>query len=63
LDPPVPTLHLYSQPADHGYLAAQEVFAVEHPWFQVRRLPARSHFPMLEIPEVVAAAIEHFVVG
>jgi pimeloyl-ACP methyl ester carboxylesterase len=63
LDPPVPTLHLYSQPADPGYLAAQEVFAVEHPWFQVRRLPARSHFPMLEIPEVVAAAIEHFVVG
>lgn len=61
LHPPVPTLHLYSQPADPGYLEAQEAFAAEHPWFQVCRLPARSHFPMLEVPEVVAAEIEHFV--
>src|SRR5438067_13606462 len=63
LSPPVPTLHLYSQPADPGYLAAQEAFAAEHPWFHVRRLPARSHFPMLEVPEMVATEIEQFVVS
>ncbi len=61
LSPPASTLHLYSQPADPGYLAAQEAFAAEHPWFHVRRLSARSHFPMLEVPEVMAAEIEHFV--
>ena len=61
LRPPVPTLHLYSQPADPGYLAVQEAFAAEHLWFHVCRLPARSHFPMLEVPELVAAEIEQFV--
>jgi pimeloyl-ACP methyl ester carboxylesterase len=61
LSPPVPTLHLYGPPADPEYLAAQQAFAAKHPWFQVRRLPARSHFPTLEVPELVAAEIEHFV--
>jgi pimeloyl-ACP methyl ester carboxylesterase len=61
LDPPVPTLHLYSQPPDPGYLAAQQTFAAEHPWFQVQRLTVPGHFPMVEVPEVVAAAIERFV--
>lgn len=61
LDPPVPTLHLYGQPPDPTYLAAQEAFAKEHPWFQVRRLETPSHFPTIESPEEVAEAIERFV--
>ncbi len=61
LAPPPPVLHLYTQPADPAYLAAQESFAVEHPWFAVRRLDARSHFPTLEVPEQVQDAIESFV--
>jgi len=61
LDPPVPVLHLYAQPDDPGYLAAQQSFAGAHPWFRVEKLQARSHFPMFEVPEAVAAAIEEFV--
>ncbi|HXH14461.1 MAG TPA: alpha/beta hydrolase [Alphaproteobacteria bacterium] len=61
LDPPVPVLHLYAQPEDPGYLAAQQAFGAAHPWFQVAKLPARSHFPMLEVPEAMAAAIDRFV--
>ncbi|MFL5654763.1 MAG: alpha/beta fold hydrolase [Ktedonobacteraceae bacterium] len=63
LSSPVPTLHLYSQPADPGYLAAQQAFASRHPWFQVRRLAAKSDFLTLEVPEMVAAQIEHFVLS
>lgn len=60
LDPPLPVMHLYAQPADPRYLAAQQSFAALHPWFRVRRLNARSHFPMFEVPEQMAAAIEEF---
>jgi pimeloyl-ACP methyl ester carboxylesterase len=63
LEPPAPTLHVYAQPTDPGYLAAQQAFAAEHPWFSVLRLDARSHFPSLEVPEETAVAIEHFVGG
>jgi len=61
LKPPVPTLHLYSQPDDPSYFAAQESFAADHPWFRVRKLPARTHFPMLEVPSLIADAIESSV--
>lgn len=61
VDPPVPVLHLYAQPEDTGYLAAQQAFSAAHPWFQVRKLGARSHFPMLEAPDDIATAIERFV--
>jgi pimeloyl-ACP methyl ester carboxylesterase len=61
LDPPVPTLHLYGQPRDGGWLAAQETFAADHSWFHVRRLDVRSHFPTIEAPTEVADAIESFV--
>ncbi len=61
LDPPVPVLHLYGQPADDAYLERQERFAAEHPWFQVRRLPARTHFAMTETPEEAVAEIERFL--
>jgi pimeloyl-ACP methyl ester carboxylesterase len=63
LPEPCPTLHVYSQPEDPGLLAAQEAFAADHPWFQVRRLAARSHFPMFEVPDEVAAEILAFRAG
>jgi pimeloyl-ACP methyl ester carboxylesterase len=61
LDPPVHALHLYAQPEDPGYLEAQREFATEHPWFSVRKLEARSHFPMLEVPDEMASDMEDFI--
>ncbi len=61
LVPPVPVLHLYAQPADPGYLAAQQAFSAAHSWFAARRLAAQSHFPMFEVPNEIAVAIEGFV--
>jgi pimeloyl-ACP methyl ester carboxylesterase len=61
LDPPVPVLHAYGQPADPAFLAAQQAFAAEHPWFSVEQLPGVSHFAMLETPHELAEAIETFV--
>jgi pimeloyl-ACP methyl ester carboxylesterase len=56
-----PTLHLYAQPADPGFLNLQQEFAAAHPWFQVRRLEARSHFPTIEVPDQVNAALSAFL--
>lgn len=61
LDPAVQVLHLYAQPDDPGYLAAQQSFGAAHPWFQVHNVQARSHFPLLEAPDEMATAIERFV--
>ncbi len=61
LEPAVPVLHLYAQPDDPEYLAAQRSFSAAHPWFQVSRLGARSHFPMFEVPEEMVMAIKRFV--
>jgi pimeloyl-ACP methyl ester carboxylesterase len=61
LDPPVPALHLYAQPADPNFLQEQQHFADSHDWYAVRRLNARSHFPMLEVPREMAQVIEAFV--
>lgn len=58
---PCPTLHLYAQPADDAVLAAQQDYAQTHPWFEVDRLEARSHFPMFEVPEAMTERIEDFV--
>jgi pimeloyl-ACP methyl ester carboxylesterase len=60
LEPPCPTLHLYSQPRDPAVLTGQQDFARKHEWFKVARLEARSHYPALEIPEVVTKAILDF---
>lgn len=60
MSPACPTLHLYAQPADDDYLAAQQQVAAEHPWFRVVRLEALSHFPMFEVPEAMCAAINAF---
>lgn len=61
LDPPVPAVHIYAQPADPVYWQAQQSFAAEHPWFSAIRINAVSHFPTLEEPEEMAQAIEDFV--
>ncbi len=61
LEPPMPALHLYAQPDDPGYLQVQERFSGEHPWFSVRRLSARTHFPAFEVPEPMGASINEFV--
>lgn len=61
LHPAPPTLHLYAQPADPGYLAMQQSFAATHPWFHVQKLDAKSHFPMVEVPDQAAAVIREFI--
>ncbi len=61
LDPPMPVLHVYAQPATPDYFATQEAFARDHPWFRVRRLEAVSQFPSLEVPDDTAAAIREFI--
>lgn len=61
LRPPVPVLHLYAQPPDPAFLEAQTSFAGANSWFTVRKLNARSHFPMLELPDEMAATIESFI--
>ena len=58
---PCPVLHLYGQPGDDAFLAGQQAYAQEHPWFSAQRLEARSHFTCLEAPEQVAAAVERFL--
>jgi pimeloyl-ACP methyl ester carboxylesterase len=61
IDPPVPTIHIYAQPADPVYWQAQQSFSSQHPWFSAIRVNAISHFPTLEEPEEVATTIEKFV--
>jgi pimeloyl-ACP methyl ester carboxylesterase len=61
LEPSIPVLHIYAQPAGAEYLTAQQAFGAGHPWFRVRRLKARSHFPMFEVPDDMAEAIRYFV--
>jgi pimeloyl-ACP methyl ester carboxylesterase len=56
-----PTIHVYAQPADPGFLAAQQAYAKSHPWFSVRHVTAASHFPTIEAPGEVAGAIGEFV--
>lgn len=63
LEPPVSVLHVYGQPGDPAFLAAQQAYAAQHPWFTVRKLPGVTHFAMIETPELVAAAIDDFVSG
>jgi pimeloyl-ACP methyl ester carboxylesterase len=58
-----PVLHLYAQPSDDEYLAAQQEFSRRNPWFRVVRLEARTHFPMFEVPGEMAAAIDGFLAG
>jgi len=52
---------LYAIPEDKGFQEAQETFAAAHSWFRPHQLEAHSHFPMFEVPELIALAIEAFV--
>lgn len=61
--PTAPVLHLYAQPANPEFLQAQETFAAAHHWFSVRKLNAKSHFPMLEVAQEMATDIESFLAG
>lgn len=61
LEAKLPVLHLYAQPDEPAYLAAQQSFAVDNPWYSVVKLDARSHFPMFEVPQEMSAAIERFI--
>jgi pimeloyl-ACP methyl ester carboxylesterase len=61
LTPPPRFLHIFSQPRAPEFLAAQESFSRENPWFEVRRLDAVSHFPPLEAPDATATEIERFM--
>lgn len=61
MSPPPRTLHAYAQPADPGYLKAQQEFAAKNPWFRVRHLAAKSHFPTIEAPGDAAREVEAFL--
>jgi pimeloyl-ACP methyl ester carboxylesterase len=61
LEATLPVLHLYAQPDEPGYLAAQQAFAVDNPWYSAVKLDARSHFPMFEVPQEMSAEIERFI--
>lgn len=56
-----PFLHIYAQPTDDAYLAAQQDFAAQHPWFHVQRGAGGSHFSSIEAPTETADAIESCV--
>ena len=58
--PPSGALHIYGQPQDPAFYEAQEEFAARHPWFRVERVPARTHFSMVETAKEASAAIETF---
>jgi pimeloyl-ACP methyl ester carboxylesterase len=59
--PPVSVLHVYCQPRAPEFLAVQESFAREHPWYSVHRLEGVSQFPTLEVPDETAAVIREFL--
>jgi pimeloyl-ACP methyl ester carboxylesterase len=59
--PPASVLHVYAQPRAPEYLAIQEAFAREHPWYSVHRLEGVSQFPTLEVPEETAGVISDFI--
>lgn len=61
LDSQPRVLHLYGQPRDPSYLARQQAFAADHPWFEVTQVGARSHFSMIEVPDEAVAAIDAFL--
>ena len=57
----MPVLHLYGQPQDPAFLAAQEEFAEHDRGSPCGSSPGLTHFAMIETPEEVADEIEAFV--
>ena len=60
---PAGVLHLYGQPQDPAFFQAQEEFAARHPWFRAERVPAQTHFAMVETAKEASVMIEAFVAG
>ncbi|TDD41264.1 alpha/beta hydrolase [Saccharopolyspora elongata] len=58
-----PIKHLFSQPTDPSYEAAQAHFHEEHPWFSHRNLRGETHFPTLDSPQLVADEIRARATG
>jgi pimeloyl-ACP methyl ester carboxylesterase len=56
--PGVPCRHIYALNREGSYLAAQQQFAQQHPWFMVRRLESRTHLPVLEVPHEVLREVQ-----
>ena len=56
-----PSLHIYAQPADPGCFSAQRAFAAANPWFNVAKLEGQTHFPTIELPNEVSAAVHTFL--
>ena len=52
-----PVLHLFADSYPAAFVDAHRAFAKEHPWFAFEALPAKSHFPMFEVPERIVSAI------
>ncbi len=61
LDEPRPIAHLYSLPHDPAYVRANHAFAESHRWYAPFRVPAETHFPVLESPTVVSRIIHEFL--
>lgn len=61
LDPPVPTLHLYGQPKDPGYLKAQQDFASANSWYHVHQLNAESFFAEFDAADEIVQEVEKFI--
>jgi hypothetical protein len=60
ITPPTPVLHLYAEPSDPWYLAAQQAYSRPKLWFEVIKLTARSHFPMFEVRQEMACILGEF---
>jgi len=56
-----PVLHLFADSYPAGFAQAQAAFARTNPWYAFEALPAKSHFPMFEVPDRMASAIREFV--
>ena len=56
-----PVAHIYSQPFEPEYTRTQQDFAERNPWFEPHKLTGQTHFPALEQPVEVAAAIRKFL--
>ncbi|MDG6997527.1 MAG: alpha/beta hydrolase [Nitrososphaerota archaeon] len=61
LDHPPSVLHIYSQPPDPEWFAAQTEFSSRNPWFKVEKISeAKTHLIPLEAPEAIAYLISDF---
>lgn len=57
-------MHVYSQPLSEDYRKFQNDYAANgHPWFIPHHIPGQTHFPTLENPVAVGAAIAGFFKG